>query len=93
MVYFVFKGYDVFVCIWGNFIVELCKEVIDKYWFNLVEVWFEKGKDDFFLLMFCFEFIDVEVWDVDFLFKGMFKMFIGIIVKLEEMGEYEKVDF
>lgn len=43
--------------------------------------------------MFCFEFIDVEVWDVDFLFKGMFKMFIGKIVKLEEMGEYEKVDF
>lgn len=91
MVYFFFKGYDVFVCICGVLVRELWFEIIDKYWFNLVEVWYDEGKNDFNLCMFRFELVDVEIWYVDLSLKGMFKMMMGKILNGDEMGEYDKV--
>ena len=90
MVHFASKGHDVFACIRGNLTVESRKEVIDKYWSNPVEAWFEKGKDDPSLLMLRFELIDAEVWDADPSLKGMFKMLTGKTVKPEEMGSIQR---
>lgn len=92
MVHFASKGHDVFACIRGTLTVESRKEIIDKYWSNPVEAWFEQGKDDPSLLMLRFELTDAEVWDADPSFKGMFKMLTGKTVKPEEMGAHEKVD-
>ena len=90
--FFASKGHDVFACIRGNLTVESRKEVIDKYWSNPVEAWFEKGKEDPSLLMLRFELTDAEVWDADPSLKGMFKMMTGKTVKPGEMGEHEKVE-
>jgi len=92
MVHFASKGHDVFACIRGMLTVESRKEIIDKYWSNPVEAWFEKGKEDPSLLMLRFELEDAEVWDADPSLKGMFKMLTGKTVKPNEMGEHEKVD-
>lgn len=92
MIHFASKGHDVFACIRGTLVTESRSEIIDKYWSNPVEAWYEEGKDDPSLLMLRFELDDAEIWDADPSIKGVFKMLTGKNVQPEEMGDHKKVD-
>ncbi|WP_137167500.1 pyridoxamine 5'-phosphate oxidase family protein [Salinimonas lutimaris] len=92
MVQFASKGHDVFACIRGVLVKEDRQEIIDKYWSNAVEAWYEKGKEDPSLQMMRLELKDAEIWQADPGFKGIFKMLRGKNVEPEEMGEHEKVN-
>lgn len=92
MIHFASKGHDVFACIRGTLVTESRSEIIDKYWSNPVEAWYEEGKDDPSLLMLRFELDDAEIWDADPSIKGVFKMLTGKSVQPEEMGDHKKVD-
>ena len=92
MIHFASKGHDVFACIRGTLVTESRSEIIDKYWSNPVEAWYEEGKDDPSLLMLRFELDDAEIWDADPSIKGVFKMLTGKNVQPEEMGDHIKVD-
>ena len=92
MIHFASKGHDVFACIRGTLVTENRPEIIDKYWSNPVEAWYEKGKEDPHLLMLRFELNDAEIWDADPSIKGVFKMLTGKNVKPEEMGNHDTVN-
>lgn len=92
MIHFASKGHDVFACIRGTLVTESRSEIIDRYWSNPVEAWYEEGKDDPSLLMLRFELDDAEIWDADPSIKGVFKMLTGKNVQPEEMGDHKKVD-
>ncbi|WP_018983849.1 pyridoxamine 5'-phosphate oxidase family protein [Salinimonas chungwhensis] len=92
MVHFSSKSHDVFACIRGTLVEETREEIIDKYWSNPVEAWYEKGKDDPSLKMMRFELDDAEIWEADPSLKGMYKMMSGKDIKPDEMGEHEKVN-
>ena len=91
MVHFSSKGHDLYACIRGTLVQETRDEIIDKYWSNPVEAWYEKGKEDPSLRMMRFELDDAEIWEADPSFKGMFKMMSGKDIKPEELGEHDKV--
>lgn len=91
MVHFSSKGHDVFACIRGVLVRELRPEIIDKYWSNPVEAWYDEGKNDPNLLMLRFELADAEIWHADPSLKGMFKMMTGKTLNGGEMGEHDKV--
>lgn len=92
MIHFASKGHDVFACIRGTLVTESRSEIIDRYWSNPVEAWYEEGKDDPSLLMLRFELDDAEIWDAEPSIKGVFKMLTGKNVQPEEMGDHKKVD-
>ena len=92
MIHFASKGHDVFACIRGTLVTENRKEIIDKYWSNPVEAWYEEGKEDPHLLMLRFELNDAEIWDADPSLKGVFKMLTGKNVKPDEMGDHGTVN-
>ncbi|AXR06034.1 pyridoxamine 5'-phosphate oxidase family protein [Salinimonas sediminis] len=92
MVHFSSKGHDVFACIRGTLVTETRQEIIDKYWSNPVEAWYDKGKDDPSLLMLRLELDDAEIWQADPGFKGMFKMMTGKTIEPDEMGDHDRVN-
>lgn len=92
MVHFSSKGHDIFACIRGTIVEETRQEIIDKYWSNAVEAWYEEGKDDPSLKMLRFELDDAEIWEADPGLKGMFKLMTGKDIHEEEMGEHDRVN-
>lgn len=91
MVQFASKGHDVFACIRGTLVQETRQDIIEKYWSNGVEAWYEKGKDDPNLLMLRFNLADAEIWEADPSLKGMFKLMTGKTISPDEMGDHDKV--
>lgn len=92
MVHFSSKGHDIFACIRGTIVEETRQEIIDKYWSNAVEAWYEEGKDDPSLKMLRFELDDAEIWEADPGLKGMFKLMTGKDINEKEMGEHDRVN-
>ena len=88
MVQFVSKDHKVFACIRGNLTPETDQGIVDKYWSNMVEAWFDGGRDDPALLMLRFELKDAEIWEGDESILGKFKMLTGQKIKGDEVGRH-----
>ncbi|MCW8091400.1 pyridoxamine 5'-phosphate oxidase family protein [Alteromonas sp. ASW11-130] len=92
MVCFTGRSHEVFACIKGNLVEETRQEIIDKYWSNHVEAWYDNGKDDPALKMMRFELENAEIWNADPGIKGVFKLMTGKRMKEDDMGEHKKVN-
>ncbi|NML06024.1 pyridoxamine 5'-phosphate oxidase family protein [Sphingomonas sp. G-3-2-10] len=88
MAQFVSKDHKVFACIRGNLVPETDEAIIDKYWSNITEAWFDGGRQDPMLLMLRFELEDAEIWEGDESIVGKFKMLTGMKISGEEMGRH-----
>ncbi|MDF7774989.1 pyridoxamine 5'-phosphate oxidase family protein [Sphingomonas sp. AOB5] len=88
MAQFTSKDHKVFACIRGNLTPETDQAVVDKYWSNMVEAWFDGGRNDPNLLMLRFELQDAEIWEGDESLLGKFKMLTGQKISGEEAGRH-----
>lgn len=91
MAQFIAKGHDLFACISGRLETETDPAVIDRYWSNQVEAWYDEGRNDPNLLMLRFDLDDAEIWEADGTIKGLFKMLTGARVKKGEVGTHAEV--
>jgi len=91
MAQFVSKDHKVFACIRGTLTEETDPAIIDKYWSNQTEAWFEGGRNDPNLKMMCFDLSDAEIWEGDQSITGLFKMLTGMKIKPEEAGRHTEV--
>ncbi|MBO9624046.1 MAG: pyridoxamine 5'-phosphate oxidase family protein [Sphingomonas sp.] len=82
------SDHKLFACIRGNLVPETDPALIEKYWSNMVEAWFEGGRADPALLMLRFELEDAEIWEGDESLSGKFKMITGMKIKPEEAGRH-----
>ncbi|MGB3621568.1 MAG: pyridoxamine 5'-phosphate oxidase family protein, partial [Ketobacter sp.] len=73
MAQFSSKNHKVFACISGTLKTEDNPQIVDKFWSNPVDSWYELGRDDPSLCVMRFELKDAEVWTVHPGIKGMFK--------------------
>lgn len=92
MAQFVAKGHDLFACIHGTLTEETRPEIIDKYWSNQTEAWFEGGRNDPDLMMLRFELMHAEIWEGDQSLSGKFKMLTGQTIKPSEAGSHAQVE-
>ncbi|WP_448658057.1 pyridoxamine 5'-phosphate oxidase family protein [Sphingomonas sp. CJ99] len=88
MAQFVSKDHKLFACISGKLVTETDPAVIDRYWSNMVEAWFDGGRQDPMLLMLRFELDDAEIWEGDESLAGKLKMLTGMKIKPEEAGRH-----
>lgn len=88
MAQFVSKDHKVFACIPGNLTPETDQAIVDKYWSNMVEAWFDGGRSDPNLLMLRFELQDAEIWEGDESILGKFKMLTGMKIDGDEVGRH-----
>jgi len=91
-VQFTAKGHDLFASIRGTLTEETDPAVIDRYWSNQVEAWYEQGRNDPSLLMLRFDLADAEIWETDHSLTGKIKMLTGQTIYAEEAGSHAKVD-
>lgn len=89
-VQFVSKGHDLYASIRGTLVEETDPAVIDRYWNNQVEAWYEGGRQDPSLLMLRFELGDAEIWETDHSITGKLKMVTGQTIYDEEAGSHLK---
>lgn len=92
MVQFVSKDHKIFACIKGTLTEETDPAVIDRYWSNEVEAWFDGGRNDPELMMLRFDLDDAEIWEGDESFTGYFKMLTGKTIDPDEAGRHVRVD-
>jgi general stress protein 26 len=90
---FTSKDHGIFASIKGTLLEENNRQIIDKYWSNAVESWYEKGRKDTQLLMLRFELKEAEIWEADPSIKGLFKLMTGKTMKEGDMGEQAKQSF
>ncbi|MEI9928071.1 MAG: pyridoxamine 5'-phosphate oxidase family protein [Sphingomonas sp.] len=88
MAHFASKDHKVFVCIVGTLVEERDPAVIDRYWSNMIEAWFDGGRSDPDLLMLRFELEDAEIWEGDESLLGKFKMLTGQRIAGPEAGRH-----
>ncbi|HEX7856423.1 MAG TPA: pyridoxamine 5'-phosphate oxidase family protein [Sphingobium sp.] len=91
MAQFAGKGHDLFACISGTLREESNPEVIDRYWSNAVEAWYDGGRNDPRLLMLRLDLGEAEIWTADVGVKGMFKLMTGRHITPQETGKHAQV--
>jgi len=88
MAQYVSKDHKVFACIMGTLVAETDPAVIDRYWSNMVEAWFDGGRSDPELIMLRFELESAEIWEGDESLLGKFKMLTGRKIEGPEAGRH-----
>lgn len=88
MAHYASKDHKIFACIRGNLVPETNEAIVDKYWSNITEAWFDGGRHDPMLLMLRFELEDAEIWEGDESILGKIKMLTGMKISGEEMGRH-----
>ncbi|MGP1352021.1 MAG: pyridoxamine 5'-phosphate oxidase family protein [Parasphingopyxis sp.] len=91
MAQFVSKNHDFFACLHGRLSRVEDRAVIDRFWSNAVEAWYEGGKEDPALVMLRFDIRDTEMWEADMSVKGMFKLLTGKTIEPEEAGAHAEL--
>lgn len=91
MAQFVSKGHDLYACIRGALVEENDPAVIDRYWSNEIEAWYDGGRQDPKLLMLRFELDDAEIWESNTSIVGRFKMLTGQKIDPNEAGSHAEV--
>ncbi|MCG6120824.1 MAG: pyridoxamine 5'-phosphate oxidase family protein, partial [Blastomonas sp.] len=79
------EGHKLFACIAGTLTIDNNPEVIDKFWSNSVEAWYEQGKSDPDLVMLRFDPSDIEIWEADMSLVGKLKMMFGGTMKAKDL--------
>ena len=87
MVQFVSKGHDFFACLSGKLSTTKDRALIDKFWSNSVEAWYEDGKEDPKLVMLRMDLTDAEMWQADMGVVGIFKLLTGATIDQRKMEE------
>lgn len=91
MAHFVSKDHKLFACIRGTLVEETDPAVIDRYWSNQAEAWFDGGRNDPSLKMMRFELKDAEIWEGDESLTGKLKMLTGMTIEPDEAGRHTEV--
>lgn len=71
------KGHDLFACLRGRLSVCTSPSLIERFWSNAIEAWFDKGKQDPALEMLRFDIDHAELWLADKSVAGKLKMLFG----------------
>lgn len=82
MAQYVSKGHDFYGCLRGRLSRVTSDEIIDRFWSNSVEAWYDEGRQDPKLVMLRFDIENAEFWESDMTAKGLFKLLTG--KKIEE---------
>lgn len=77
MAQYVGEGHKLFACIAGMLTIDNDPAIIDKFWSNTVEAWYDQGKNDPDLVMFRFDPSHIEIWQADMSLMGKLKMAFG----------------
>jgi general stress protein 26 len=77
MAQYVGEGHKLFACIAGTLTIDNNPAIIDKFWSNSVEAWYEQGKSDPDLVMLRFDPTDIEIWEADMSLVGKLKLMFG----------------
>jgi len=88
MVHYAAKDHALFACIRGTLARETDPAVIDRYWSNMVEAWFEGGRNDPDLVMLRFTLDDAEIWEGDLSIGGKFKLLTGMKIHPQQAGRH-----
>lgn len=91
MAQFVSKGHDFFGCLRGQLTRVTRDEIIDRFWSNSVEAWYEEGRQDPKLAMLRFAIEDAEFWESDMSAKGLFKLLTGRNIDRQDAGGHAEV--
>lgn len=89
MAQFVARDHRLFACIAGTLAHENDPALIDRYWSDTVESWYEGGRTDPTMLMMRFDLREAEIWQPDNSLKGLFHKMTGKGDALREMGSHE----
>ena len=90
MAQFASKGHDFWACLSGRLSRVTDDAIIDRFWDNTVEAWYEQGRQDPKLVMLRFDISDAEMWEGDMSAKGLFKLLTGKPIREREaMGHTE----
>ncbi len=87
MVQFVSKGHDFFACLSGTLSATTDRDLIDKFWSNSVEAWYQNGKEDPDLVMLRMDLDDAEMWQADMGVVGIFKLLTGGTIDQKKMED------
>lgn len=85
MAQYVGEGHKLFACIAGMLTIDNDPAIIDKFWSNSVEAWYEGGKSDPDLVMLRFDPSNIEIWQADISLMGKLKMMFGGTIKAADL--------
>ena len=91
MAQFAAKGHGLFACLSGTLTPVTDDAIVDRFWSNAVEAWYDRGRADPDLVMLRFDLDDAEIWEADTSVKGMFKLITGTRIKPGELGGHAEV--
>lgn len=91
MAQYVSKGHDFFACLQGRLSRVTDDAIIDRFWSNSVEAWYENGRQDPKLVMLRFDIADAEMWETDMSIGGLFKLLTGNKVEPSETAKHAEL--
>lgn len=86
-VHFISKGHDFFACLHGTLSRVEDDKLIDKFWTNTVEAWFDEGRQDARLAMVEVDLETAEMWEAKVSAKGKFEMMFGGTIDKDDMRQ------
>jgi general stress protein 26 len=93
IVQYIGKNHKVFASMTGELVEEKDQSMLDMFWSNAVEAWFDEGIDDPELHFMRLDLKSVEIWSKDPTFTGALKMSAGARVDPEDAGDHTLVEF
>jgi general stress protein 26 len=77
MAQYIGEDHKLFACMSGMLTVDNDPAMIDQFWSNTVEAWYDQGKADPDLVMLRFDLDEIEIWQADMSLMGKLKMMFG----------------
>jgi general stress protein 26 len=93
IVQYIGKDHKLFASITGELVEEKDQSMLDMFWSNAVEAWFDEGIDDPNLHFMRLDLNSVEIWSKNPTFTGALKMSTGAKVDPEDAGDHTLVEF
>lgn len=93
IVQYIGKDHTVFASMSGELVEEKDQSMLDMFWSNAAEAWFDEGIDDPDLHFMRLDLKSVEIWSKDPTFTGALKMASGSKVDPEDAGDHTLVEF
>jgi len=93
IVQYIGKNHKLFASMSGELVEEKDQSMLDMFWSNAAEAWFDEGIDDPELHFMRLDLKSVEIWSKDPTFTGALKMSAGSRVDPEDAGDHTLVEF
>jgi general stress protein 26 len=93
IVQYIGKDHKLFASIAGELVEEEDQSMLDMFWSNAAEAWFDEGIDDPNLHFMRLDLKSVEIWNKNPTFTGALKMSTGSKVDPEDAGDHTLVEF